>query len=170
MNSTRPVEDFALLLQKAPMSFASMTGPEYFGLPAVLPQACDKDDLNGEECSDEKYALLKKVVERFNIKTQREWLRLYLYSDVLLLVDCFEANRNIWQEENGLDIVQSVTGPFGSIPGTVEEDWSEANADQRVQRWAGVSGRTHRRDDWWRLCSLPALRYGKQPHASARKM
>ena len=40
VKSTRSVEDSDLLLQKVPMPFRMMTGPEYFDLPAVLPQEC----------------------------------------------------------------------------------------------------------------------------------
>ena len=50
----------------------------------------------------------------YQINTQREYHDLYLHTDVLALADCMECMRNGWYEENGLDMIHSITLPSAS--------------------------------------------------------
>ena len=91
----------------------------------MLDQAAYFDDIAQKPCSDEAYALVKKVAERFSIKSQREWHDLYLFSDVLLLTDSMEAMRAAWRVENGLDLLRSITLPSASF----QAMWKKTEAE-----------------------------------------
>ena len=115
IDSRRNDEDFELMLQKVPFPYTTMNGPEYFNLPALLPQSAYFDDIKQEPCSDEAYELVKKVVDRYRLETQLDYCKLYLFSDVLLLADCMEGNRQLWYADTGLDLAQSVTLPSAAF-------------------------------------------------------
>lgn len=102
-------EALDLLLRKVPMPFSRLTSPEYFELDAVLPQDDYKDGLKGKTCSDESYAMVKRVVEYFKLKNQGEYHDLYLYTDTLALADVVEAMRARWFDRFEIDMVHSVT-------------------------------------------------------------
>jgi hypothetical protein len=107
-------EALDLLLRKVPMAFSKLTSPAYFGLDAVLPQEAYKDSLKGKACSDESYALIKHIVQYFDLKNQGEYHDLYLYTDTLALADVVEAMRARWHQRFEIDIVHSVTMPSAS--------------------------------------------------------
>ena len=92
-----------------------MQDSSYFDLPALLPQDAYYDDIKQEACDDKAYAIVKEVVERFNLVTQEEYCDLYLYSDVLMQTDCMIGMRKSWREENDLDLFQSVTLPSAAF-------------------------------------------------------
>ena len=104
-----------LFLQKVPFPYTSMQDSRYFDLPALLPQSAYYDDIKQEACSDEAYAIVKEVVERFKLVAQEEYCDLYLYSDVLMQTDCMVGMRKSWREENDLDLFQSVTLPSAAF-------------------------------------------------------
>ncbi len=98
-----------LLLRKIPFAYSSMTGPEYFELPAVLPQGAYHDDLADEPCSDKKYLLVQQVASLMRFTSQAEWHDCYLATDVLALADCVEAVRQRLFKRFGIDMVHSVS-------------------------------------------------------------
>ena len=103
------------LLQKVPMAYSAIDSPDYFELPAVLNREAYDDDLRDVECSEEKYELVKKVVEFFNLRDQGEYHDLYLLTDFLALADCMESMRGRWFRRFGLDMVHNVTMPSASF-------------------------------------------------------
>ena len=83
----------ALMIKKVPFPYASMTSPDYFKLPALLPIEAYDDDIAEEPCSQERYTQVKNIVEYFGMNTQEEYHDLYLRTDVLALADCMLAHR-----------------------------------------------------------------------------
>ncbi len=110
-----------LLLRKVPMPYSSMTSPEYFSAPPVLERSAYDNDLSGEPCSDEAFAMVRRVVEQFGIQDQGEYHDLYLNTDVLALADCMESMRSGWEAHCGLDMLHSVTLPSASYQAMLKE-------------------------------------------------
>ena len=68
-------------------------------------------DLTGEGISDEEYLFAQKVWATFNCKTLRDYMEVYLLTDVLLLADVFENFRMKTLENYGLDPVHYFSTP-----------------------------------------------------------
>jgi len=114
-------ESLDLLLRKVPMPYSSMTSAAYFSGPPVMDRSAYDNDLTGEPCSDEDFALVHRVVERFAVQDQGEYHDLYLYTDVLTLADCMESMRDGWEANCGLDMLHSVTLPSASLQSMLKE-------------------------------------------------
>ncbi|XP_041675515.1 uncharacterized protein LOC121530461 [Drosophila eugracilis] len=69
------------------------------------------NSLSDENCSVEDYSFAQKVWDTFNCNTIRDYLKLYLESDVLILADVFENFRNICRRIYKLDPINYVTAP-----------------------------------------------------------
>ncbi|XP_052855203.1 uncharacterized protein LOC128263964 [Drosophila gunungcola] len=69
------------------------------------------NSLSDEKCSIDDYNFALKVWESFNCQTIKDYLKLYLESDVLILADVFENFRKICQQIYKLDPVNYVTAP-----------------------------------------------------------
>jgi hypothetical protein len=108
-------ETLDLLLQKVPMAFSRLTGPEYFDLPALLDREDYYDVLREEDFSEAKYRIVENVVDHFDLQDQGDYHDLYLYTDALALADCMESMRTQWDNRFGLDMVHSVTLASGSF-------------------------------------------------------
>jgi len=67
--------------------------------------------LNKEECSEENYNRAKKVYELSKCKNFKDYLDLYLKTDVILLADCMENFRNICYKFYGLELLKYYTAP-----------------------------------------------------------
>lgn len=67
--------------------------------------------LNNKECSIEDYKHARNVWETFNCKTLRDYMELYLKTDVLLLTDVFENFRKLCKGIHKLDASQYYTAP-----------------------------------------------------------
>jgi len=91
------------------MAFSRMTSSAYFDLPAVLDRESYKSDLTGEECSEESYAMVKKVVAYFRLKNQRDYHDLYLSTDSLALADVMETMRQKWYDSFDVDVCHYIT-------------------------------------------------------------
>jgi hypothetical protein len=102
-------EAMDLLLRKVPMAFSRLTSSAYFSLPAVLDKGSYKNDLSGEECTDEDYALIQHIVGYFGLQNQGDYHDLYLYTDILALADVVEAMRDRWYDRYRIDLIHSVT-------------------------------------------------------------
>ena len=82
-----------LILRKVPFPYTSLKDQSSFNLPAALEQCSYDDSMSGVACSAEKYAMVKKVVERFDLPDLGAYHDLYLFTDVLALADCMESMR-----------------------------------------------------------------------------
>ena len=68
-------------------------------------------DLTGEKITSDDYKFFLKICKKFNIKTLRDYLELYLKVDVLILCDVFENFRKVCQNYYGLDPAHYLTAP-----------------------------------------------------------
>ncbi|XP_067943085.1 uncharacterized protein [Watersipora subatra] len=75
------------------------------------PKEAFWSELNLRHISDEDYEHAKKVWNRFDMKTFREYLQLYLETDVLHLADVFEQFRDVCMKEYDLDPAWYYTSP-----------------------------------------------------------
>ena len=71
-----------------------------------------KNDLTGEECSNNDYRRAERAWTEFNCKNFKDYMLSYLELDVYLLADVFEEFRKVTLNEDGLDPVH-----FISLPG-----------------------------------------------------
>ena len=75
------------------------------------PQKVFYSKLTGNGLSDKKYDHVLNVWKSFNMKTLKDYLKLYNESDVLLLADVFENFRDLCLKNYGLDPVYYYTAP-----------------------------------------------------------
>jgi len=69
------------------------------------------NSLSEENCSIDDYNLTQKVWKTFNCNTIKDYIKLYLKSDVFNLTDVFENCRKISQKINKLYPINYVTAP-----------------------------------------------------------
>lgn len=67
--------------------------------------------LNDKECSEEDYLHAQKVWKKFNCNSIRDYMQLYLKTDVLLLTDVFENFRKVCRKIYNLDAPHYYTTP-----------------------------------------------------------
>ena len=71
--------------------------------PALQPREVFHNKLGGVECSEADYAHAQHVWENFHCQSLKEYMALYLLSDIFLLVDVFHAFRNNFLDEYQLN-------------------------------------------------------------------
>ena len=79
---------------------------------SLPPRSAFRNDLSGEECSEEDYRFAQRAWQEFDCQTFGDYLMVYLKLDVLLLACVFEKFRSKTLEQDGLDPVH-----FVSLPG-----------------------------------------------------
>ena len=67
--------------------------------------------LSGVECSPDDYAHAQNVWNKFGCRMMRDYLELYLFTDVCLLVDVFETFRATSKEAYDLDSAYFLSAP-----------------------------------------------------------
>ena len=78
----------------------------------LLPMKEDfYDSLHKKHISDEDYEHAKRVWQVFHCRTLKDYLRIYLESDVLLLADCFERFRDLSLKYFKMDVAKFLTLP-----------------------------------------------------------
>ena len=70
-----------------------------------------KNDLTGDNISEEDFQFFSKTYKQFNIRTLGEYHDLYLKTDVLLLADVFENFRKMCKDYYGLDCCNNISAP-----------------------------------------------------------
>ena len=75
------------------------------------PQEAFHSRLRQEDCSDEDYARAQQVWGAFQCETLRDYMELYLKTDVLQLADIFEEFRNVCMDHYGLDPAHYISAP-----------------------------------------------------------
>ena len=104
-------EELKLLMRKGVFPYDWLDDFDKLNETQLPPKKEFYSKLRGEDISDEDYEHAKKVWETFNMKTMRDYLNLYLKSDVLLLADVFENFRDVCQNAYRLDPAWYYTAP-----------------------------------------------------------
>ena len=89
--------------------FNSLSKLQESSLP---PRSAFRNDLSGEECTEEDYRFAQTAWREFDCQTFGDYLMVYLKLDVLLLACVFERFQSKTLEQDGLDPVH-----FVSLPG-----------------------------------------------------
>ena len=89
-----------------------MDGWQKFDVACNVLKPCDfRNDLKGEEISNEDFKFYLEICNKFNINNLGEYHDLYLKTDVLLLADVFENFRKTCLEYYGLDPCHYISAP-----------------------------------------------------------
>ena len=100
-----------LLKQKGFFPYEYLDNLEKLKDTITPPQNAFYSNLSGNGINKGCYEHVLNVWKKFNIKTLKDYLKLYNISDVLLLADIFENFRNICLKNYGLDPVYYYTAP-----------------------------------------------------------
>jgi hypothetical protein len=103
-------EDFELLRKKGSVPYLFYTYHKSFKETELRKDMFD-NDLKNEFEPDEVYESAKKLWEHFEIENHREFIDLYLQSDVLLLADCFERFREVNMKHLKIDPCHCYSAP-----------------------------------------------------------
>ena len=101
----------ALLLQKGVMPFDWLDCADKLAVAELPPQSAFYSQLSKTACSDEDYQRARRVWELSGCATMRDYVSLYLKTDVVLLADVFEAFRAAGFGHYGLDAAHYYTLP-----------------------------------------------------------
>ena len=104
-------EHVKLLKQKGFFPYDYMDKLEKLKDDKPPPKKAFYSKLTGHGITNDNYKHLKNVWEKFNIKTLKNYLKLYNISDVLLLADVFENFQDLCLKNYGLDPVHYYTAP-----------------------------------------------------------
>jgi hypothetical protein len=114
LRSRNRVEDLKELTRKLPFAYRALIDHTVFDRPAVLTQAEYFNDLKREACTDEEYAEIQRLARHFGWQTFGDAHDAYLWNDVYLMLDCFEAFRDAFYETSEIDPFHSMTLPTAS--------------------------------------------------------
>lgn len=89
----------------------------YFNNPSILSETSPPkkedffNDLTQEHITDSDYDLVKKVWKKFRCSTFENYLKIYLFTDCILLADVFENFRKISLENYELEPLKFISAP-----------------------------------------------------------
>ena len=106
-----PNSNVALLERKGVFCYDHINTFERLEEPALPNQEAFFNKLSGEECSEADYAHAQQVWTEFKCNTLKDYMSLYLLSDICLLADVFETFRSNSLEEYQLDPAYYVSAP-----------------------------------------------------------
>ncbi|XP_073845092.1 uncharacterized protein [Musca autumnalis] len=104
-------EDFALLTRKGVFPYEYLSSFEKLDETQLPPIEEFHNKMTDSECSIEDYNHATKVWTHFRCKTLKDYMELYLKTDVLLLTDIFENFRDLCRGIHSLDPCQYFTAP-----------------------------------------------------------
>ena len=104
-------DKFNLITKKGVYPYEYMVSFENLEETKLPPKEAFYSKLTDENISDKDYEHAKKVWESFNMKTLRDYHKLYNKVDVLLLADVFENFRDICFKNYKLDPAHYYTAP-----------------------------------------------------------
>lgn len=105
-------DDFQWMIRKGVYPYKYITSFKKFQEnPLTLKLKDFKNDLTGENISQENYKYFLDICNKFQIKTLGEYEKLYLKSDVTLLSDVFEHFRKTCLNYYGLDPCHYLSSP-----------------------------------------------------------
>lgn len=107
-------EKFSLLLQKGEYPYSHMDSFSKFDEESLPNMPAFKNDLSGEDITEEQYKHAQEVWKTFSCKNMGDYHDIYLKTDCLLLADVFENFRDKLFEFYELDPCHYITLPgFG---------------------------------------------------------
>ena len=104
-------DDVNLLCQKGVYPYSYIKNFEVFEESRLPSKQAFKNDLTGEDISDEKYEFAQRVWGTLGCQSMGEYHDLYLYQDIFLLADIFEQFRSVCIENYALDPAHYYTVP-----------------------------------------------------------
>ena len=104
-------EDVNLLCQKGFYPYSYMNSFSKFEETSLPQKEAFKNDLTGEDISDEKYKFAQQVWKTTGCQSMGEYHDLYLYQDIFLLADIFEQFRQVCLKNYQLDPAHYYTVP-----------------------------------------------------------
>ena len=106
-----PEADVELLERKGVFCYDYVVSLARLDEPASPPREAFFNKLGNVECSQANNAHAQHVWENFHCQSLKEYITLYLLSDICLLADVFQAFRNILLDEYQLDSAYFVSAP-----------------------------------------------------------
>ena len=103
-------EQFRLLLRKGVFPYTHLSHPRRMSESALPPIEAFYNDLQQAACSEKDYTHAQNVWQVFRMTSLKEYLELYLTTDVLLLADIIENYRVLSLADYKLDPLQFITG------------------------------------------------------------
>ena len=104
-------EKFQLLLRKGVYPYEYMNCWEKLDLPQLPTRDEFSNSIKQATCEEKDYDHAKRVWQTFNCHTMRDYMNLYLKTDVLILADVFENFRKFSLENYRLDPAHYVSSP-----------------------------------------------------------
>lgn len=104
-------DDVNLLCQKGIYPYSHIKNFEVFEETSLPPTEAFKNDLTGDNISQEKYEFAQQVWRTTSCQSMGEYHNLYLYQDIFLLADIFEQFRQVCIENYELDPAHYYTVP-----------------------------------------------------------
>ena len=105
------LNDVNLLCQKGVYPYSHIKNFEVFEETRLPPKEAFKNDLTGEDISDEKYEFAQRVWTTTGCQSMGEYHDLYLYQEIFLLADIFEQFRQVCLKNYQLDPAHYYTVP-----------------------------------------------------------
>ena len=105
-------QNFELLLRKGVFCYEYLSDETKLDYPSLPPKQAFYNQLNQEPLSDDDYKHAQNVWETFKIQTFKEYMELYVKTDVLLLACVFENFREVAMRHYKMDAAQ-----FYGVPG-----------------------------------------------------
>ena len=106
-----PKADVELLKQNGVFCYDYIDSLAWLDEAALPPRKAIFNKLGGVECSQAEYAHAQHVWENFHCQSLKEYMVLYLLSDICLLADVFQAIRNNSLDEYQLDLAYFLSAP-----------------------------------------------------------
>ena len=104
-------DDVKLLCQKGVYPYSYIKNFEVFEQTYLPQKEAFRNDLLGEDISDEKYQFAQRVWTTMGCQSMGEYHDLYLYQDIFLLADIFEQFRQVCLKNYELDPAHYYTVP-----------------------------------------------------------
>ncbi|KAF0146940.1 MAG: hypothetical protein FD143_3161, partial [Ignavibacteria bacterium] len=104
-------EKFQLLLRKGVYPYEYMDNWEKLDLPHLPNRDQFFNSIKQAQCDEQDYAHAERVWQSFDCHCMRDYMNLYLKTDVLILADVFENFRKFSLENYRLDPVHYVSSP-----------------------------------------------------------
>ena len=89
-----PEADVERLERKVVFCYDNLDSIDRLDEPALPPREALLNKLGNAECSQAEYAHAQHVWDNFTSLNPKEYMALYLLSDIFLLADVFQASRN----------------------------------------------------------------------------
>jgi hypothetical protein len=105
------IDDLKLLLRKGVDPYDYFDTFDKYNQPIVLSKDIFYSKMKKENISEKDYEFAQMIVKKFNLKTWKDYIDLYLRQDVLLLADIFENFRKTSLSMYGLDPLYYLTSP-----------------------------------------------------------